>query len=162
MLRATSIKNTHKMAVDITRHLLTEDGKYTCVVCNFTSHGMRPLSRAIRRRNDFYVSERPVVPDDQNLKDIVIKDQTKFHEHFPGHLRFYSKGESIFTEGTLVCWDLDFPEMYKIKVQKYFDSHDDVLRHTMLPYDVANPSNSRCNGWKEINYEDEIKNKAGM
>ena len=56
------------------------------VIRNFESHGMRPLSRGIRRRNDNYVSERPIVPDDQDLEEIQKRDKSKYNEHFAGRV----------------------------------------------------------------------------
>ena len=98
----------------------------------FQSHGMRPLARAIRRRNDRFVTQRPALPDDADLAAVREKDLAKFNEHFEGHLRYYSQGESIYTEGTLVTWDLDFPEIYKAQMKDYMDNHMDVLTFTIL------------------------------
>ena len=98
----------------------------------FQSHGMRPLARAIRRRNDDFVTQRPTLPDDPDLKAVKEKDIAKFNEHFRGHLRFYSQGESIYTEGTFVTWDIDFPEIYRARMKDYFDQHMDVLTFTIL------------------------------
>ena len=93
---------------------------------------MRPLARAIRRRNDDFVTQRPTLPDDPDLKAVKEKDIAKFNEHFRGHLRFYSQGESIYTEGTFVTWDIDFPEIYRARMKDYFDQHMDVLTFTIL------------------------------
>ena len=102
------------------------------VVRKFASHGMRPLAHAIRRRNDDFVQQRPILPDDTDLKEIERRDEEKYHDHFPGHKKFFASGEALFTEGTFVTWDVDFPEMYKANVKKTLDEHNDILRYTVL------------------------------
>lgn len=93
---------------------------------------MRPLTRAVRRRNDNYVSQRPAIPDDPDLAEVEKRDKANFNEHFKGHLRFYSQGQSIFTEGTLVAWDVDLPEMYKLQLHEFLDENNDIIQYTVL------------------------------
>lgn len=80
MLRAQTKKQTHKMCVDITKTFFTQN----VVVQNFESHGIRTLARATRRQNfssnEKYHQqkvERPLIPDDINIKEVMEEDRAK-------------------------------------------------------------------------------------
>jgi len=154
------------MCVDITKTFFTQN----VVVQNFESHGIRTLARATRRQNfssnEKYHQqkvERPLIPDDINIKEVMEEDRAKNRGYsYQGHKNYLAAGDAIYTEGNFVTWDLHAPASVKMEIEKILGEHNDVIKFSILDYNKANPGKKPCEGWEKIDYEEEMANKAGM
>ena len=46
-----------------------------------------------------------------------------------GEAEVFGRGETIFTEGTFVTWDIDAPPIEKLRIEDYLGDHEDIIRH---------------------------------
>ena len=152
------------MCVDITKTFFTQN----VVVQKFESHGIRTLARATRRQNfssnEKYHQqkvERPLIPDDINIKEVMEEDRAKNRGYsFEGHKNYLAAGDAIYTEGNFVTWDIHAPASVKMEIEKILGEHNDVIKFSILGRLSCRRLNIENNKFKIIIKRIQAKSRA--
>ena len=92
------------------------------VVRDFKSHGMRALAQNVQRTRNKERQERPFLEGvDHPMSEMKIWRR--------GEAEVFGRGETIFTEGTFVTWDIDAPPIEKLRIEDYLGEHEDIIKH---------------------------------
>lgn len=140
IIRATTYQQTAKPAVQITKRFL--ESKY--VVRDFQSHGMRALAKSVQRTNTKLKRERPHL-------DGIDHDFEEMKLWKAGESAVFGRGETIFSEGTFVTWDIDCPPIEKYRIDQWLGDNEDIIRHHVSAWSQFNTA-KKCNGMPDIDY----------
>ena len=89
---------------------------------DFKSHGMRALAQNVQRTRNKERQERPFLEGvDHPMSEMKIWRR--------GEAEVFGRGETIFTEGTFVTWDIDAPPIEKLRIEDYLGEHEDIIKH---------------------------------
>merc|ERR1712235_97151 len=119
------------------------------VVRDFKSHGMRALAQNVQRTRNKERTERPFLEGvDHSMSEMKIWRR--------GEAEVFGRGETIFTEGTFVTWDIDAPPIEKLRIEDYLGEHEDIIKHHISPWAEFN-SPKKCDGMPQVDYYEAVK-----
>ena len=83
---------------------------------------MRALAQNVQRTRNKERQERPFLEGvDHPMSEMKIWRR--------GEAEVFGRGETIFTEGTFVTWDIDAPPIEKLRIEDYLGEHEDIIKH---------------------------------